>query len=218
LNVLSCAQTEKFVGILLQELFMGKHESESDEELASASESASESVSDETVESTSASESASESESKEKKGKSKVAKEDKKKKSKSKKEEKPEKKKKKTSSKKEEKPAKKKAKKEEKPAKKASKSKKEKPEKKKKKKSSSGETSHRNSDMKTPFRETSILGKGWALAIKGSSVKEITKYAKKEGSNPQWLLRALRRKKRFGWTWKVQEENGKFKIFNAKRP
>lgn len=78
-------------------------------------------------------------------------------------------------------------------------------------------TVHRNANAKTPFREASIVGRAWAMAIKGSSVKELTKYALKEGSNIRWLLRKLRKGVRFGWTWKIQEIDGKFKIYNAKK-
>lgn len=159
-----------------------------DEELDSAEEI----VSDETEESVETSESESEEKPKKKKEKKKMAK-DKKKKSKAKKEEKPEKKN-------------KSAKKVEKKAKKAE-----------KKKKSSGEPSRRNSEMKTPFREDSIIGRGWAMAIAGTSMKELTKFSKKEGFNLMWMLRTLRKGERFGWSWKVKEDNGKLKIYNAKK-
>lgn len=77
---------------------------------------------------------------------------------------------------------------------------------------------HRNKTMTTPFRETSMLGRSWSLAIKGTSLKELTRLCTKEGANIAFLLRTLRKKSRFGWTWQILEENGKFKIYNAKRP
>ena len=76
---------------------------------------------------------------------------------------------------------------------------------------------HRNRNMSTPFRETSMLGRAWTMGIRGTSVTELVKFCKKEGSNIGWLLRVLRSKKRFDWTWKIQEENGKFKIYNARK-
>lgn len=76
---------------------------------------------------------------------------------------------------------------------------------------------HRNKNMKTPFRETSMLGRAWTMGIKGTTIKELTKLCKKEGSDIAWLLRKLRTNKRFDWTWRVFEENGKFKIYNARK-
>lgn len=77
--------------------------------------------------------------------------------------------------------------------------------------------SHFNKAMSTPFRETSVLGKAWLLGIKGTSIKELTRLCTKEGANVTYLLRKLREGKRFHWTWDVQEMQGKFKIYNAKK-
>jgi hypothetical protein len=78
----------------------------------------------------------------------------------------------------------------------------------------------RKSKQTAPFSETSIVGRAWALALKGTSIKELSKFSKKEGCNPAWLLRKLRRGKTdynvHAWKWKVKEDDGKVKIYDAK--
>jgi len=146
------------------------------------------------------------------------------KKSKPKEKKKDVKKKEKKAAKKEKKAAKKAKKKEKKAAKKDKpkkvEKKKDKPKKEKAKpvKKKPGVVQHRNRDSKYPFREASILGRAFAMSIKGTSIKELTKFCEKESSNIAWLLRALRRRERFDWTWNYTEEKGKFRIYNLKKP
>lgn len=76
---------------------------------------------------------------------------------------------------------------------------------------------HFNKTANAPFRETSTLGKAWVLGIKGTSIKELTRLCTKEGADLTYLLRKLRSGVRYHWTWRVQEGEGKLKIYNAKR-
>jgi hypothetical protein len=66
---------------------------------------------------------------------------------------------------------------------------------------------------KLPFKqETSIIARAFQLAQKGSTIKDLTSFVKKEGGEPTRVLRILKGGSAYGKTWKVHENKGQLKI------
>lgn len=89
----------------------------------------------------------------------------------------------------------------------------EKSSKKEKKTASKPEKKSSGAFSKLPFKqESSIIARAFVQAQKGIEVKALTSFIKKEGGEPNRVLRILRGGKAYGKTWKVHEDKGRIRI------
>ena len=84
----------------------------------------------------------------------------------------------------------------------------------KKAKKSTKESSEKDSKFsKLPFKQaSSIIARAFVLAMAGTTINGLTNFVKKEGGNPRRVLRIFRRGQKYGKSWKVNEEKGRFQI------
>ncbi len=71
---------------------------------------------------------------------------------------------------------------------------------------------------KIPYQESSILGGSFMLAAKKGGVKEkeLVKYIKKQGGNPVFIIRCLKKGHSKGWKWETDDSHDRLRITNYK--
>lgn len=65
----------------------------------------------------------------------------------------------------------------------------------------------------SPFGQaTSVIAQAFELCRKGTSIKDLTAFVKKQGAEPNRVLRIMRSGSIYGKRWKTNEDKGRIKI------